>query len=199
MGTGRATHGDRARCSDPDEKGCRGFARRNSDKCTHCGGGTRAQKKWLPDGSVEQRGLISIPPRIAGLLDGTLPIESLDDEELARGYPRAEDGSFRNPPLVIPRAIHSRMMRELFNRSADHLKQNLREAVEVMTSIANNPANEAKVRMDAAKWIVERVMGKTPDVSVTIDEKRYEAMFDRLERGESAFVVDGEVLDGREP
>ena len=200
----RPTHGARKRCSDPTGKGCRGFARRNSDVCAgrDCGGGTRAEKKHHSDGTFTARGLVSVPPRIQQLLDGTLDISELDDEELARGYPRAADGSFRNPPIVIPRSIHNRMMRELFQRSGDHLKANLRNAVEVMTNIANNEQNDPNVRLKAAQWVVERVMGKTPDVSVTVDEKKYQAMFDRLERNATTphVVVEGEVVvDGYEP
>jgi hypothetical protein len=132
------------------------------------------------------------------LLDGTLPIEELDDEELARGYPRASDGSFRNPPVVIPRAIHARMMRVLFERANKTLKQNLGYASDVMVSIMNDKELDPKVRMDAAKWVIERIMGKTPEVNVTIDEKRYERLFDRLERGGD--IIEGELVsDGREP
>jgi hypothetical protein len=70
-------------------------------------------------------------------------------------------------------------------------------------AIMNNPELDPKVKMDAAKWLIERIMGKTPDVTVTIDEKRYEKLFDRLERGadrDSSYVVEGELIsDGREP
>ena len=196
----RPTHGARKRCSDPTGKGCRQFARRNSDVCAgrDCGGGTRAEKKHHADGTVTARGLVSIPPRIQQLLDGTLDVSTLDDEELARGYPRAADGSFRNPPVVIPRSIHNRMMRELFSRSERHLKTNLLAAVETMTSIANDESIDPAQRLKAAQWVVERVMGKTPDITLTVDEKKFETMFDRLERG-AVTVVEGEVVnDGRE-
>jgi hypothetical protein len=134
------------------------------------------------------------------LLDGTLDIGELDEEELARGYPRAADGSFRNPPVVIPRAIHARMMRELFERANLKLRENLTEATSTMTSIMNNADLDPKVRMDAAKWVVERLMGKTPDVNVTIDEKRYEGLFNRIERSLGGEIVEGEIIaDGREP
>jgi uncharacterized protein YecE (DUF72 family) len=134
------------------------------------------------------------------LLDGTLDLAELDEEELARGYPRAADGSFRNPPVVIPRAIHARMMRELFERANQKLRENLTEATTTMTSIMNNTEYDPKVRMDAAKWVVERLMGKTPDVNVTIDEKRYEGLFNRIERSLGGEIVEGEIVDdGRQP
>lgn len=90
------------------------------------------------------------------------------------------------------------MMRELFDRANVRLRENLIDAAATMTSIMNNPELDAKTRMDAAKWLVERVMGKTPDITVNVDEKRYEALFERIDRG--AGVVEGEVvMEGYEP
>jgi len=91
-------------------------------------------------------------------------------------------------------------MRELFERANKTLKENLGHAANVMVAIMNNTELDPKVRMDAAKWLVERIMGKTPDVTVTIDEKRYERLFDRLERGSGGDIIEGELVsDGREP
>lgn len=207
VGGARKTHGKRRRCSDPQGKGCKGWARRDSVPalCYHCGGGTRAATKHSvdPDSGAPTRvarGLVAIPPRVQMLLDGSLPIEELDDEELARGYPRASDGSFRNPPVIIPRAIHARMMRVLFERANQKLKQNLGAAADTMVSIMNDPAVDTKVKMDAAKWLIERTMGKTPDITISVDEKRYENLFTRLERGAMGDVVEGEiVVEGYEP
>jgi len=44
-------------------------------------------------------------------------------------------------------------------------------------------------------------MGKQPDVTVKIEEKRYEGLFTRLERGAgvSEMVVEGELMEGYEP
>lgn len=210
---GRPSHGRRRRCSDPKKKGCRGWARRGSNPalCYHCGGGTRASTSHEvdPDSGAttkRSRGLVAVPPRVQALLDGTLDISELDEEELARGYPRAADGSFRNPPVVIPRAIHARMMRELFERANRKLRENLTDAAATMVSIINNPELDPKIRLDASKWLIERTMGKTPDVTVNIEEKRIDKLFERLDRS-AAFgerdavpIVEGEVvMEGYEP
>jgi hypothetical protein len=142
---------------------------------------------------------VSIPPRVQALLDGTLDYGELDEEELARGYPRAADGSFRNPPVIIPRGIHTRMMRELFDRANAQLKENLVDAASVMTSIMNNSEIEPKIRLDAAKWLMERVMGKSPDVSISMDEKTFERLFDRLDRGAGEVIEGDVVMEGYEP
>lgn len=115
---------------------------------------------------------------------------------MARGYPRAEDGSFRGRPSVIPTVVHQRIQRELFARAGEKLKANLLAAAQTMASIAADEEQDPKVRMDAAKWVIERLMGKTPDVAVTMDEKRYEKLLDRMDRG--AIPLEEEEHDGRE-
>jgi len=129
------------------------------------------------------------------LLDGTLSVEDLDDEELARGYPRAEDGTFRGRPAVIPTAVHQRVQRELFARAGEALKQNLVKAAETMASIAADADQDPKVRMDAAKWVIERIMGKSPEVTVQVEEKAYQKLLDKMDR--NAIPLD-ELDDGRE-
>lgn len=163
--------------------------------CAACGGGTRAQTKHNPDGTTRQRGLINVTPRVAALLDGSLDVADLDEEELARGYPRAEDGSFRGRPTVIPTAVHQRIQRELFARAGEKLRTNLLGAVEAMTDIATDKEQDAATRMKAAQWVVERIMGKTPDVQVNMEEKRYEKLLSEMDRGAIPMEEDP---DGRE-
>lgn len=207
----RPTHGQRRRCTctgtdrckkHNDAKPCRQFARRGTvpATCHGCGAGTRAEAKHEVDDAGRQRttkrGLVTVPARVQQLIDGTLDVADLDEEELARGYPRAEDGSFRGRPSVIPTVVHQRIQRELFARAGEKLKANLLAAAQTMASIAADPEQDPKVRMDAAKWVIERLMGKTPDVAVTMDEKRYEKLLDRMDRG--AIPLDEEEHDGRE-
>ena len=193
----RPQHGARRRCSDPKGTGCKQFARRNTvpATCAKCGGGTRAETKHNSDGTKEQRGLINIPPKVAALIANPDLVAELDDEELARGYPRAEDGSFRGRPAVIPTSLHQRIQRELFARAGQTLRENLLGVAETMTSIAQNVELDPAVRVRAAQWVFERIMGKTPDVQITIDEKRYEKVLTELDR--TAIEVEFEP-DGRE-
>lgn len=201
----RPQHGARKRCTcaHGDQCGgshtspCKQFARRNSvpATCAKCGGGTRAETRHEADGTRKKRGLAYTSERVQALLDGSLSVEDLDDEELARGYPRAEDGSFRGRPSVIPTSLHQRVQRELFARAGERLRTNLIDAAETMASIAVNAELDPKVRMDAAKWVIERLMGKTPEVAVTLEEKAYQKLLDRMDRG--AIPVD-DIGDGRE-
>jgi hypothetical protein len=123
-------------------------------------------------------------------------VEDLDEEELARGYPRAEDGSFRCPPNVVPRSLHNRMVRELFDRANRELKGGLVEVAQYMMAIVRNEEIDPKVRLSAAQWVFERVMGKVPDVQLTAEMKRYEMVFEGVDR---SFLETEPVDDGREP
>ena len=200
----RPMHGQRKRCQ---KDGCNGFARRNSAFCQHHGGGNRkVTKHEVTDNGVKTRtkpGVVQVSGRVMQLLDGEISIEDLDDEELARGYPRSKDGSFRGAPTLIPKAMHDRMVRELFRRANAQLSTGLVAAAELMTSVVLNEELPMKERTDAAKWLMERVMGKIPDVIVTGSEKQWEKLFDTIHRGAAAtspMIIDGEVIDdGREP
>lgn len=144
------------------------------------------------------RNLVRVNDAVAALLDGTMSVKDLDDEELAHGYPRAADGSFRGAPTVVPRSLHQRMVRELFDRANQKMKDKLIDVAEAMAEMATNPEYDPAVRLKAGQWVMERMMGKTPDVVVNVEEKRYEKMFDRIDR--DAIIVDAEVVDdGREP
>lgn len=93
-------------------------------------------------------------------------------------------------------------MRELFDRANRKLRENLAGAADTMVSIMSNPELDPKIRLDASKWLIERIMGKTPDVQINVDEKRFERLFERLERDAAGGdVIEGEVLavDGYEP
>jgi primosomal protein N'' len=91
--------------------------------------------------------------------------------------------------------VHQRVQRELFRRAGEQLKTNLIAASQTMSDIATNKELDPAVRMKAAQWLIERLMGKTPEVTTQIDEKRYEKLLSDIDRG--AIPVDEEG-DGRE-
>jgi len=88
------------------------------------------------------------------------------------------------------------MARELFSRANVSLRENLNKAVEAITQIALNEDNDPKIRFQASQWVVERVMGKTPDVQISVEEKRYQKLFEEMDR--ESVVIEGEIVeDGR--
>lgn len=106
---------------------------------------------------------------------GKLPIEDMDEEELARGQVRRADGTWTNYRM-IPAAVHQKCQAELFKRADTRLRENLLQAVDTMAEIAKGSAYEPEVRIRAASWIFERVRGKNPDVVIHTQDKPFEVM-----------------------
>lgn len=103
-------------------------------------------------------------PRLAKLISGEMSVEDLDDEELARGYPKDKGGKFRGrPPSVIPKELHDRMVRELIKRGQAMFNQEFHDAIRTLAFIANDPRVNFADRYKAAVYLIERVAGKVPD------------------------------------
>lgn len=125
-----------------------------------------------------------MPPRMMALMSGELSPEDLDDEELARGMCRDENGQFpRRKPDMVPRQMHDRMLKELFSRADVELQVGLMEAVQGMVSISTNEDLDANVRLKAATWIFERLRGKTPEVLQVSQAKPFEVVLEKIHRG----------------
>jgi len=142
---------------------------------------------------------VQVSARVDDFIAGRITVEELDDEELARGYPRSANGRFAVPPKVVPRALHTRMIRELFKRADVMLKKSLVDCVETLTEIATNPEAEHKDRIKASIFVLERVMGKTPEVvHVGVEEKPYQSILNKIDRDmeSDSFVIEGEVGNG---
>ena len=181
-------------CSNPD---CDGTAVGKTGYCAKDiaayeaeGWKFRASGMRVRDGiKVMPSGRVSVQPgtynsRTLALLAGDLPVEDLDDEELARGMCRNEDGTFpKRDPEMVPKVIHDRMMRHLMERAEEGLRRGLMDCVEAMVGIAGNDAVAPGDRMRAATFVIERVMGKTPERVLVGQEKPFEVVLDKIVRG----------------
>lgn len=110
------------------------------------------------------------------------PIDEWDIEELARGRARDAGGGFRGmPPKYMPRAVHERIAERFKMLVRDQLNQNSVVALGVIRNLLENedidgkgkPLVSASTKLDAAKWLVEHVVGKPvqptqTDVSVKL-------------------------------
>jgi hypothetical protein len=104
------------------------------------------------------------------------PIEDWDMEELARGRPRAADGSFRGPkPAYITRELHETAMDNFKTMVRSEMNGSTVDALLVLTNILNNdeidnkgrPVVTASTKADVAKWMVEHVLGKAVQPTTT--------------------------------
>lgn len=111
------------------------------------------------------------------------PIADWDVEELARGRVRDVNGGFRGRPTpVIHRAVHERMMEQFKTLIRKEMNIQATSALVVVQSILNNQDHDEKgkpvvapsVKLQAAQWLIEHVMGKavqprTDDISVKLE------------------------------
>ena len=104
------------------------------------------------------------------------PIEEWDMEELARGRPRAADGSFRGAkPAYITREMHETAMENFKSMVRSEMNGSTVDALLVLTNLLNNdetdnkgrPVVTAATKADVAKWMVEHVLGKAVQPTTT--------------------------------
>lgn len=97
------------------------------------------------------------------------PVEEWDEEELARGRPRAADGSFRgSSPKWITRQLHEEAMARFKGIVEGRMRTETVTALGVVGAILaddsvdekGRPAVSASTKLDAAKFLIEHVVGK---------------------------------------
>lgn len=146
--------------------------------------------------------------RQQAFLKGYITVHDLDDEELRLGRCRAANGKIPKVGArteMIPRALHEAMVAEHLQRSNEKLRGQLDVALATMVDIMQDDTCEPKDRMDAAKYLYERVAGKTPErVQVAIAKAPWEEVLGgiaQISRAESRAirngqpVVDAEVVE----
>lgn len=131
-----------------------------------------------PKGKKEQITLAR-SPRWQALLDGDLAIEDLHDDELLAGRLRDATGRIAaKGPRQIPRQLHERMMRELRSRMENKFAEHVSDAVDTIVDIMHDGEGEqfsqfekaGTKRLQAAIYVVERVMGKMEQKTVVSGE-----------------------------
>lgn len=139
------------------------------------------------------------------------PMSEWDLEELARGRPRAKNGTFAGlTPKWITPAIQKEAKRRLLDHTYGNLAGHVDLAVQTMvqllkstkTDFNGKPIVDARTKLEAAKFIVEHVIGK-PKALVEVDAtdmvKQFLAQALILDDGEQAHpVVDGQFYDNDE-
>lgn len=149
-------------------------------------------------------------PRHIRFKYGKLPVTELDDEELSRGQIRKEDGSWTSNQFVSAE-IHDQMVKQLFERSDEMMRNSLLTAVNTFSEIAAGTAYEPSDRLQAAKFIFQWLRGSTPvKVDVSVEAKPFEQVLEavftggsraksRARRGlEGEDIMDAEIVEGDE-
>ena len=139
------------------------------------------------------KGEVSTPmERMNQLINGELSVRDLDDEEIRRGRVHDGNGSFKGRPPRMPGRIHDAMYAENVRRTNRVFhKHGMKAAKRVVKLMNEFEADGTQLR--AALAVVDRVVGKVPDV-VHVGA---ETEFDRLQQG--VFEFDrGELTGGDE-
>lgn len=97
------------------------------------------------------------------------PLDEWDAEELARGRPRAKDGSFKGKaPAFIDRALHEQIVRKFEDIVRMEMNGHTVKALKVLEHILDSEAEDEKGRpivsastkLDATKFLIEHILGK---------------------------------------
>jgi hypothetical protein len=97
------------------------------------------------------------------------PIEQWDAEELAKGRPRAVDGTFKGrPPTWVTRELYEQAMSRFTQVIREQVQTEAAGALGVVKMLMESeevddkgkPLVPASVKLDAAKWLTEHVIGK---------------------------------------
>lgn len=151
--------------------------KRRMDGITRTGGPTEVQMGTKQQRSRARRKL----KKGAAMADAAFntlykPLDEWDIEELARGRPRNATGDFRGrPPEYITREVHERALERFKVLIRSDMNALTPAAIKVMLMVLENddidakgkPVVPASTKMDAAKFLVEHVVGKPTQPSQT--------------------------------
>jgi len=104
-----------------------------------------------------------------------LDLDEWDNEELIRGYRRNRNGKFGVAPKYIPREIQQEAFRRLVARGDRTLKKAYLKSIEQLVELVQS-ADSEKVRLDAIKTLMERVVGKVADKVLVSHEEPWEGI-----------------------
>ena len=139
--------------------------------------------------------------------NGFITVEDLDDEELRRGQCRDAHGRF--PKITktmesVPRDLYDAMVAEHAQRFDEKLRQQLDVALNTLAEVMVDPTAEPKDKMEAAKWFVDRVRGKTVErVDFHVRKEPWEELlgdvahitYQQHKAIQSGAIIDAEVVE----
>ena len=94
--------------------------------------------------------------------DGEYPPSMWTDEEVRRGRPAHEDGTFQGPPPSMTGKQAAEIRAELLKRGQRRMDEMFDVALDTLKSVAQHGEQDS-ARVKAAQLIIERVAGKVPD------------------------------------
>lgn len=105
--------------------------------------------------------------------EGIMSLDDWDDEELIRGYKRNRNGRFGAAPKFIPKEIQQEVFRRIVGRGDMKMRRAYLASIDTLVDLAEDGSSE-KVRLEATKELMNRVVGKVPDRVHVAQEQPYE-------------------------
>ncbi|AVD99743.1 terminase small subunit [Mycobacterium phage Cuke] len=134
-----------------------------------------ATDKETASNAAESQGL----SRYRQFQNGTLTVDDLDDDELAQCGFKASNGVIYRPKNV-PRELANAFQKAIFERANSELRGMVVDAARTVGEIMKNKTNEPDIRLKAALSLIERGLGKTPNVVAITQDKPFEVVFDAI-------------------
>jgi len=146
---------------------CQKTAMHRTGFCSNHGGALHPADKLF----ASERGVVPTSPekldRMQKVEMGIIPVSDLSDEEIARQQVKLDNGTFGPTSQILSARIINAMRQEFFSRADRFVRENVLDMLEEMRNIAISTVSEDKDKITAATWLIERAMGKTPDVLIT--------------------------------
>lgn len=106
-------------------------------------------------------------------------VEDLDDEELAACGFRSSNGRIYKP-RKIPREMAQAFNKAIYERAANELRGNVIDAAKTVAEIMRNTSVEPDIRLKAANTLLDRGLGKAPQVVALTADRAFEEVFSDL-------------------
>lgn len=170
-------------------------------RCNFHGGRVHPLDKIVEEPKQPENGEPLKLSRYQQFLAKQITVDDLDDEEVMQFGFRDERGRIFKP-RNIPREVVHLFTRAIYDRALHELKINAVEATKTLASIMVDTSNEASIRLKAAEAILDRTLGKAPQVVAITGTAAWEEVFDAIgsttreesRRKREPKVIEGEIV-----
>jgi len=114
----------------------------------------------------------------ANVVNGNIPLEELDDDELREARLKDSNGHFGGPPgKLIPRELSDQRTREVMTRVASQFRDIALNATKAFIDTLDDDLASHADKMKAAEYLHQRFLGKVPDkMELTAEVKPWESL-----------------------
>lgn len=101
--------------------------------------------------------------RMARLLDGSLTVAELTDEEIDRGRVYGKGKQFSGPGKALPSHLYQAFMAERIKRANLIMAKDVQKAARLLGKIIDDPEAKHADQIKAASMLLDRQLGRVPE------------------------------------